>query len=133
MNAIDIVDICRASAVYEPVIVGEDSKDRIFAETSTGWHEIQGKTDTGADTSVGSVENHGQYCVKVTRRAIPQKIRLADHNIMLEAKLEGVMNMRINNSCIGEVTVLLVESPTWTNLLVGKDTLKKNNFVARIP
>ena len=59
MNDINFVEICEAS-----VITSEDTrpgKPIVYdmAKGSDKWVKIAGKTDTGADTSVGSLQHHG--------------------------------------------------------------------------
>ena len=69
-----------------------------FAQINAQWNEINGKTDTGADTSVGSTDHHGKYCSKIELLPVTQKIRLADHNIMMEGKKVSTMDLRVNNT-----------------------------------
>ena len=106
------------------------NKTVIFARNDEGWNRINGKIDTGADTTVGSLENHGKFCLAVwpyvgSRNIYAVTADKAKHQITHE----GAIHLRANNTDLGKVKILLVKTPHWKNVLIGRDFLERKGLV----
>lgn len=102
-------------------------EDLVEVKTTKGWVKVVGKADTGADTSCGSMPNHGHLCDKIWEICGNMRVRVADgttHPI----KHKGLMEVRLNGKEIGTVEVLLIDLKDWTPLLLGRDLLIKKGL-----
>ena len=54
---------------------------------------------------------------------------LADHGVKVYARHEGIMELKVNQTELKMVKILLVSSPAWKNLLIGRDILRFRGLV----
>jgi len=104
-------------------VVSKSNEVILYARIAEEWLRVNGKLDSGADVTVGSLPNHGRYCVKVWNYVgRPIIVKTAD-NTKHYIKAKGLVRLRANSRDLGLVEVLLVDTGNWNNLLVGRDIM----------
>ena len=126
----EFIEVASVSATIK---TSGDLTDRIFLRTKGSYEEFDGKVDTGAQTTVLSLQNHANGCVVMWPRVNPLMVKLADKGLMLPVVMEAAIDLRINNTVIGLCRALVVDSKSWDNVLVGKDLLAFHGLIKRIP
>ena len=127
----EVVSVCETNTGIE-LRVQRETVDKIYSLVNGKSVLLAVKVDRGADTTCGSMQIHGEHCLFKWPRPVPVVVSLADHGRVLSAKWEGLMDLKVNNTALGMVKVLLVDSSEWPNLLVGRDILKYKGLLKNI-
>ena len=107
----------RVSTVVRPNI--SVSKDK--GET---WQKVGGKVDSGADSSVGSWQNHRHLCTDAWN-LVGQKLRIrVGGGQTFPVRKKGLIHLKVNDQVLDACESLLVDCDTWVNLLIGEDFLQ---------
>ena len=88
------------------------------------WHVLHGKADSGADTTVGSLQEHAHCCLAIYD-VVGQKItvRVAGGG-GYPVRKKGLIMLKVGDKPLRITPILLVEASNWKNLLVGEDILQ---------
>ena len=107
----------RVSTVVRPNI--SVSKDK-----GKTWQKVGGKVDSGADSSVGSWQNHRHLCTD-TWNLVGQKLRIrVGGGQTFPVRKKGLIHLKVNDQVLDPCEILLVDCDTWVNLLIGEDFLQ---------
>lgn len=94
---------------------------------------VAGVLDSGAWTTAGSFELHANYCraIKDVERNI---FLVLPNKQVIQVRKAGIMNVTATNnqgvSCLfNDVLVFLVEDKSWTELLIGRPTLRQRGLL----
>ena len=88
------------------------------------WIKLNGKVDFGADSSVGSWQNHRQYCTN-TWNLVGQRLRIrVGGGQILQVNKKGLVHLKVEDKVLDPCEILLAECLTWVNLLTGEGFLQ---------
>ena len=105
---------------------------QIYAKSGDKWQSIEGKLDTGADKTIGSLPIHRKHCIHVWEMAMETyKVRVADRRPHI-VKHKGLIHLKAGDKDLGLVEVLLVDTMNWPTLLVGIEVLQKHGLTASL-
>ncbi|GJM17596.1 MAG: hypothetical protein DHS20C13_29230 [Thermodesulfobacteriota bacterium] len=105
----------------------------VFDKTAGRKVNISGHLDSGAFTTAGSLQKHAQYCKEL--KNVPNEVYLVlPEQTCIQAKTCGVMDVDVTNKegqvqIFQNVLVFLVDHPGWSELLIGRPTLRAHNLL----
>ena len=111
-------------------------KARIYCQLQTGgqWDEIEAKVDSGADSTIGSIQKHERLCRSTWKPVghVSFVRKAAGHRVSVSKK--GLIKLRIEDKKLQLAEILLVDAPEWGSLLIGEDLLQDQGMsVQAIP
>ena len=120
-----------ATSAQQPFQVTSRSTVRsatIEAKRGGEWIKVTGKIDSGATTTVGSIERHGDLCLHIWK-PIGTTIGITVANgESVKVVAKGLIQLRVDEKELPPAEILLVEARNWQNLLVGEDLLQDQNL-----
>lgn len=133
----DMSEVCNA-IVYE--INSMDSNYNLFrakkgdreiisCKISNNWLRVEGRADTGADTTICSGVNHGNvilsrwpiFGVNVIVRVANGK----EHKVVTK----GLVEAKVDDTELGFIETLVVDMPEWKHMLIGRDVMKAKGLI----
>ena len=117
-------DICVARVLVERQRTVKMSKVWVQVRADGEWEKVRGKPDSGADCTIGSIQLHRTLCREVwTPVGSLMHVRTATSE-RAPVVMKGLIKLKIDDKELPLSEILLVDSPTWENLLVGEDLLQ---------
>ena len=120
-----------ALAAQKPFQVTSTSTVRsatIEAKRGGEWIKVAGKIDSGATTTVGSIERHGNLCLHIWKPIGTNMGITVANGDSVKVVAKGLIHLRVDDKELPPAEILLVEAKNWQNLLVGEDLLQDQNL-----
>ncbi len=94
---------------------------------------INGTLDSGAYTTAGSWKLHSKYC-KAHKPVFGDIYLILPNGTLIKVNKAGIIDIDATNhqgrtECFRNVLIFLVEHDSWTELLIGRPTLKKHDLL----
>ena len=129
-NAVNTISI-NATEIERPFKVTSVSTVRsaiIEAKKGNQWIKVTGKVDSGACTTVGSIEKHGHLCLHVWKPIGTNTSITVANGARVEVVAKGLIHLRVDERELPPAEILLVQARNWQNLLIGEDLLQDQNL-----
>ena len=95
------------------------------------WIQVQGCLDSGADGNGAPIAAR-EYAMNVRAMSFPRTYRLPN-NEEIPAGYQGLMNIRAQidgqHISFGNIPFHFIDHPNWTQVLVGRNTLRRMNVL----